>query len=707
MPFNIPPVNNVEMDRHMLVDVLEYLGYRIGERFSHTIRLVVHGGACMLMHPGLHNLAEQQAAMTPQMPIRRSTRDVDYIHRAFVSECMALGEPDGPTKLLTCIRETAVKFRLGADWMNSAADVALPMTTDPTGRQVDPIYTASIQRFNVNYHTIFSSANGMLRLISVAPFWAVSLKLVRYAKWDPSDICILLKYGTIVGGGTGWTKESLEQWLYSYCWSMGYSHYPPEKKAQLQGRIRHAIKMVTSWYAQTPSLEEFRRSTGFLTDPNRSQSEVAPSRESVMGTEGLDRNAGEWGGGDRTGWKASFAGDWVKPHQKSSQSPPHQLVYPPVLHSRHHSGSNGTSPLLPPLFTPQSSLPTSLDSLPRPRISNNVADWVAEKERNKWRESNTSRQGSRKEEETPIVPFVPPLPNSLESNHHSVDALGLSFGQQPPSRPEYHGRTYSQPTTASMPRPPRQNIYQTPPLPNPPTHVQRPPIHQTSPIHHSPSTHGPSPVLLYPQGYAVPYAVPSPPVVYHYVPPTKVSIEFVRRKKGKARDKAREKARSAKKWSQSHSIVPDGTYKVNLWHESVETESDDDDDGTPDTPQKQLSPTIYPLTNVVYYDQYQQQQQQQQQQQSSPHFSQQRSPPQITQQHQHPVLVQPAQIWSSPVTVNIPHMPTPPQPIAPTFMSPVPSLMPINSQPVIPPQEYTNHEKSSGSLRKLMSALKM
>lgn len=42
-------------------------------------------------------------------------------------------------------------------------------------------------------HTIFTSPNGMLTLISVAPYWAVALKLVRYAKWDPSDIGALLK----------------------------------------------------------------------------------------------------------------------------------------------------------------------------------------------------------------------------------------------------------------------------------------------------------------------------------------------------------------------------------------------------------------------------------------------------------------------------------------------------------------------------------
>ena len=33
----------------------------------------------------------------------------------------------------------------------------------------------------------------MLTLVSVTPFWAVALKLVRYTKWDPGDICLLLR----------------------------------------------------------------------------------------------------------------------------------------------------------------------------------------------------------------------------------------------------------------------------------------------------------------------------------------------------------------------------------------------------------------------------------------------------------------------------------------------------------------------------------
>jgi len=62
-----------------------------------------------------------------------------------------------------------------------------------SGKPYDPIYTASIQPNNVHLHTVFSSPNGMLTLVSVTPFWAVALKLVRYTKWDPGDICLLLR----------------------------------------------------------------------------------------------------------------------------------------------------------------------------------------------------------------------------------------------------------------------------------------------------------------------------------------------------------------------------------------------------------------------------------------------------------------------------------------------------------------------------------
>ncbi len=62
-----------------------------------------------------------------------------------------------------------------------------------TGIVYDPIYTDSLRPNNLHLHTIFTSSNQQLILISVTPFWAVALKLVRYCKWDPGDICALLR----------------------------------------------------------------------------------------------------------------------------------------------------------------------------------------------------------------------------------------------------------------------------------------------------------------------------------------------------------------------------------------------------------------------------------------------------------------------------------------------------------------------------------
>jgi hypothetical protein len=133
----------------------------------------------MLLHPGLYKLSQQQQQMIPSLPRRTTTRDVDYIHRSFVTELASYNMPDAAVKLQECIKTTARCFRLGEDWMNSHADIALPMAHDPSGKVYDPIYEASIKQNNIDLHTIFRSTNGVLTLISVTPFWAVSLKLAH------------------------------------------------------------------------------------------------------------------------------------------------------------------------------------------------------------------------------------------------------------------------------------------------------------------------------------------------------------------------------------------------------------------------------------------------------------------------------------------------------------------------------------------------
>lgn len=131
----LAPRNNVEFSREMLFTVLEHLSTVIGTEFSGTpIRLVAHGGACMLLHPGLHELANRKEmhhrSRNENASRRMTTRDVDYIHRSFVTESDVRGIINAGERLQRCIRTTARQFHLGTDWMNSDADVALPMSTE-------------------------------------------------------------------------------------------------------------------------------------------------------------------------------------------------------------------------------------------------------------------------------------------------------------------------------------------------------------------------------------------------------------------------------------------------------------------------------------------------------------------------------------------------------------------------------------------------
>jgi hypothetical protein len=109
----LKPVNDVPLTRELLTRVLNDLSDRLYRSFRRQVRLVVHGGAVMVLHPSLKH--------------RESTQDIDYIHRSFVSEYRALGFPDAEQRLHKCIAETALKYNLGADWMNDHADVALPL----------------------------------------------------------------------------------------------------------------------------------------------------------------------------------------------------------------------------------------------------------------------------------------------------------------------------------------------------------------------------------------------------------------------------------------------------------------------------------------------------------------------------------------------------------------------------------------------------
>lgn len=81
----------------------------------------------MLLHPGVYALSLEQQHCLPQLPHRNKTRDVDFILRSFLPEMAQLGVVGAADKLKQCILATAQHFNLGADWMNSDADIELPM----------------------------------------------------------------------------------------------------------------------------------------------------------------------------------------------------------------------------------------------------------------------------------------------------------------------------------------------------------------------------------------------------------------------------------------------------------------------------------------------------------------------------------------------------------------------------------------------------
>ncbi|KAJ7782122.1 hypothetical protein B0H14DRAFT_3585491 [Mycena olivaceomarginata] len=165
---------------------------------------------------------------------RTTTRDIDYIARSFSSEWAQ-----------RAFLKPLLQFGLGADWMNSDADVALPMATDPTtGAIYDPIHAASIQ--TGESLTVYTSPNGLLKLVSVTSFWTVALKMVRYNPVDREDIWILLRSGTQMRQ-LHWTPARLEIWLLGTCWAMGYAGYDHERIKEMRRRMIEVVAEVNRW----------------------------------------------------------------------------------------------------------------------------------------------------------------------------------------------------------------------------------------------------------------------------------------------------------------------------------------------------------------------------------------------------------------------------------------------------------------------------
>ncbi|KIJ62450.1 hypothetical protein HYDPIDRAFT_114573 [Hydnomerulius pinastri MD-312] len=231
MSFSSPRSHNeVQLSRTMLLDLLADLQARTFQAFGCQIRLFIHGGAVMILHPSLSTSST-----------RRTTRDIDYIKRAFGHEWRKKGVYGAEDRLQACIDATAHKFQIGTDWMNADPDVALPFARDPKGHIYDPIYYDSKQPNNVEMNTVYSSPG--LLIISVTMFWGVALKLVRYKKEDPTDIVAMLRHGTKLNG-VQWTPRIMETWVKTLCWPMGYNDYQPQRIEELKGRIQDAVRLL-------------------------------------------------------------------------------------------------------------------------------------------------------------------------------------------------------------------------------------------------------------------------------------------------------------------------------------------------------------------------------------------------------------------------------------------------------------------------------
>jgi len=86
--------------------------------------------------------------------------------------------------------------------------------------------------------TIFDERG--LALVAVPWPWAIALKLVRYAKEDPTDCAAVLRLG-FAQGDIHRTLAGLEQWIMERCWPMDYTGYQPPQMQQLRRRLQDAL----------------------------------------------------------------------------------------------------------------------------------------------------------------------------------------------------------------------------------------------------------------------------------------------------------------------------------------------------------------------------------------------------------------------------------------------------------------------------------
>ena len=109
-------VNDIPLTRALLTQGFSDLPDRLYCSFRRQMRLVVHGGAVMVLRPSFsHHESTQGRRLHPTVPSYPSIAPSGF--------------PMQINDFQTCIAETAREFGLGADWMNDHADVALSWAT--------------------------------------------------------------------------------------------------------------------------------------------------------------------------------------------------------------------------------------------------------------------------------------------------------------------------------------------------------------------------------------------------------------------------------------------------------------------------------------------------------------------------------------------------------------------------------------------------
>ncbi|EJD06615.1 uncharacterized protein FOMMEDRAFT_17113 [Fomitiporia mediterranea MF3/22] len=245
-----------QLNEKTLLLLLDNLQRKLLERRGQQTTLVVHGGiVAVLAHK-----------------CRAVTTDIDYIDRVLPEELdlpmkkpgFSFGafmkkvsrifsgkkKPDTRTILKECIAEVAAEFNsrysnplivLEHDWMNSAADVALPWHLDRDCYMVDPLVTSAVRDAEAHGRALYDSPG--LRLIGITPSWIFALKLQRFSIMDEDDIvCLLAKDGACAKYSEDDFAQMVERRLRVDCPVMDYDHYPERAMSEWRTRLRECVR---------------------------------------------------------------------------------------------------------------------------------------------------------------------------------------------------------------------------------------------------------------------------------------------------------------------------------------------------------------------------------------------------------------------------------------------------------------------------------